>query len=339
MKKLSALLAVLMFGTIFLTACSSGSSTEDGGAAAGEKQEVIELNAVSFLQKDHALTATIHEWIKKMEEATNGQVKINWRGGPDVIPISEQFSAVTSGAIDIIFNYTGQYQSQAPEVNALPLSQLTPWEERENGLYDKMVQVHDEKLNVRYIGRWLSGSPRLWLTEPIDSVDDLKGMKIRTAPNYIRFFEALGIAPVNIDPAEVYTSLQTGVAEGFVFGGLIGPRNDGWTDSAKYVLDHPFWNQNCTILMNNDKWNQISPENQEAIIAATAEYERYMVDYYNQQDEQERKELENIGVQFITLPEEEAKKFLDTAYQVEWDYLAEQIPDGLEELRKLTEKQ
>lgn len=322
---------VLSFLLVILVSCSNAETSGNGSDTSGE----ITLNAVSFLPKDDQLTATIQEWIDRVEETTEGRVTVNWRGGDEVIPIGEQFEAINSGVMDINFTYTGQYQSLLPESMSIPLSQLQPWEERENGFYDLMVERHKE-LNVMYLGRWLTGSPRLWLNEPIDSINDLENMSIRSAPNYIRFFDNLGISSAMIDPGEVYTSLQTGVVDGFVYGGLSGPREDGWTDSAKYVLDIPFWTQNCVILMNHDKWEEISPEDQQAIIQASAEYEEYMVSYFESLYEEERESLENIGVEFIDLPEDEREIFLKTAYETEWEFIENEAPDLVDELRDKT---
>jgi TRAP-type C4-dicarboxylate transport system substrate-binding protein len=328
--KLTSLILVCLL--MMLTACSSSSSTSSNSESSDSS---VTLNAVSFLPKDHPLTATLQNWIENVEKSTEGRVKINWRGGADVIPISEQFEALNSGVIDVNFTYVGQYQSQAPESLSLALSQVTPWEERETGFYDFMVERHKE-IKTMYIGRWLTGSPRLWLDKPIDRVSDLKDLKIRSAPNYNRFFNEVGISSAMIDPSEVYTALQTGVVEGFVYGGLLGPRKDGWTDSTKYILDVPFWTQNCTILMNLDKWEGISEKDQQAILSATVEYEKYMVDYYTKLEVEERKELEKIGVNFISLPEEEKNKFLKMAYDSEWRFIQEETPDLADQLKTLT---
>ncbi|WP_080835660.1 TRAP transporter substrate-binding protein DctP [Cohnella massiliensis] len=324
-----------------LAACSSNANTGAEAPAAdagtgGAAAQSITVNAVSFLAKDDPLTATIHEWIEMVDEATGGEVKINWRGGADIIPPGEQANAVQTGAIDLIFNHTGQYESQNREVSAIPLSRLTPWEERENGFFDAMAEAH-RKIDMVYLGRWLNTSPRIWLNEPVTTLAELNGKKIRATGNYTRFFESLGINSVIIDPGEVYTSLQTGVVEGFVYGGLQGPRQNGWTDSSKYVLDHPFWNQNVTIVMNPAKWDSISAENQQKILDATAEYERYMVEYYDAESEKERAALEEAGVTFIQLSEEEGQAFVDRAFDVEWEYLATEIPDQVENLRSLSE--
>ncbi|MEW9673338.1 TRAP transporter substrate-binding protein DctP [Ammoniphilus sp. 3BR4] len=337
MKKIISLVLIIsMFQ--FLIACSSGSQPSGANESAKSSKETITLNAVGFLPVDDPLTASLHKWVEDVSKATEGRVQINWKGGSDVIPIAQQFDAVESGVIDVLFTYTGQYQSRAPEVLGIPLSQLQPWEERENGFYDFMVERH-QNIGVQYIGRWLTGSPRLWLNKPIDSLDQLNGLKIRSAPAYDRLFPAVGINSVQVDPADVYTSLQTGVVDGLVYGGLLGPRKNGWTDSTKYVLDHPFWNQNCTILANLDKWNSISEADRAAVAKVTAEYERYMVQHYTDEAQKEREELEKAGVKFIQFKsQEDADQFIKKAYDVEWEYMKKEVPDMAEKLQSLTMK-
>ena len=53
-------------------------------------------------------------------------------------------------------------------------------------------------------------------SRPINSPDDLKGMKIRlpVAPTLIALFKSLGASPTPLTLGEVYSALQTGVADG-----------------------------------------------------------------------------------------------------------------------------
>ena len=332
MKKVLSRFALILL-VMILAACSSN-STSSSSESSGDS---ITINAVSFLPKDDPLVQPLNEYVKMVEEATNGEVKINWRGGADIIPVGEQANAVQTGVVDmVIAAHTGQYESQNRAVQTMPLSKLDPWEERESGFYEAMVDAH-KKIDLVYLGRWLNTSPQIWLNEPISSLAELKNKKIRATGNYTRYFDSLGIKTVIIDPGEVYTSLQTGVVEGFVFGGISGPHKNGWTDSAKYVLDHPFWNANCAIIMNPDKWDSLSEEQQKTIQTATAEFERYMVDYHTEAEEKEREVLAEAGVKFITLSEEDVKEMTDKAYDVEWDYLKSEIPDEVESLRQLSE--
>lgn len=120
MKK-NLFLSMILILVLMLAACSSNSSStsEESGAS-----KAMTINAVSFLAKDDPLVEPINEYIRLIEEATEGQVKINWRGGADVIPVPEQANAVQTGVIDMVIGYTGQYETQNRAVQAMPLSQL-----------------------------------------------------------------------------------------------------------------------------------------------------------------------------------------------------------------------
>lgn len=320
--------ALIIIMITVISACSEETSTQN-------EEEVTEYTAVSFIPETDPMTDMIDNWIEDVEKATEGRVKIDWIGSTDILPVSSQVEALESGVIDVLFGHVGMYETRVPAATALSLSNLSPWEERENGLYEKMDEEHN-KINAKYIGRWLAGGPRIWLNDPIDELSDLENLKLRSAPNYVRLFSNLGVSPVITDPSDVYTSLQTGVVEGFVYGGLLGPRQNGWTDSAKYVLDHPFWSQNTTILMNEDKWNGISKEDQRTIEQVTSDFEKEMVNYFEKENSEERENLKEIGVQFIELSAEEEEIFLEEAQEVEWNHLESIIPKKVDELRRLT---
>lgn len=335
-------LAVVM--AIALVGCGQNqqpsSPSNQGGTSAPSTDEFsgVTLKALSFLPTNHPLVATIPNWIEKVEEATDGKVKINWIGGPEATPESEQFTALRNGVIDVNFPNTSMYGDQVPEARTIQLSQLKPWEERESGFYDKLFEAHEAQ-GVIYLGRFMSNELPfyLWFNDPFESLADLKGRKMRSHVIYNALIEAHGMVPSFVAPSDVYTALQQGIVEGFGWGGLLGPRVNGWTDSSKYVLDHPFYNQNGTILMRKEAWDKIPAEYQQKIIEATAEYEREMDAYFAEESAKERQELEAIGVQFIKLPGDEGEKFVQVNYDAAWAELEQDLP-GVEELRSLSSK-
>lgn len=292
------------------------------------------LKAVCFVPTDHPVGVMIPKWIEKIGEACP-EVEVKYLGGPEVIPGMQQIEAVRSGAVDVNFQATARYAPMAPAVNAFTLSKFTPWEERESGFYDFMVEQH-KKIGVMYLGRWLYDPFYMWVKKEIMHTDELKGMKMRTGTLYNRFMKALGIAPVRMRSGDVYTGLQRGTVEGFAWPTL-GPRQDGWTDVCKYMIDAPFFvSQNCVILMNLKKWDSFSQDVQKKMIQTTADFERAMVSHFKSAVEKERKELPKAGVTFIRLPPDEEKRFVSLAYEVEWQDLEKKVPDLVPQLKKLT---
>ncbi len=150
--------------------------------------------------------------------------------------------------------------------------------------------------------------------------------------------QALGITPVSVDQGEVYTALQRNIVEGFGWP-LIGPRDSGWTEVTKNVIDVPFYGaNNATILMNPTSWDKLTDEQKAQMQQTTADFEHYMVDYFKTANDKEREALVAAGVNFIKFSPEDEKKYLDTAYGVEWKDLESKVPDLVAKLKELTAK-
>lgn len=302
----------------------------------GASAKPVELKAVGFLPKDHALMAPANDLIKRINTELKDQVKINLAGAGEVIPPMQQADALKSGVVDMIFNVPAYFTALFPEGWAFFVSKYTPTEERKpGGFYDFMAKRF-QKINLMYLGRWLYSPFYLWTSKPVARLEDLKGLKMRTAAHYDRFMKEMGIVPVTIMPADVYTALEKGNVEGFGWP-LLGPRELGWTDKCKYIIDHPFHPaSNGVILINLDKWNSLPKAVQGKLRDITANFEPDMVSHFKKEDEKEWRELEKINVKKIHLPGADAKEYIDIIYRVDWEILKEKVPDLVPELKRVT---
>lgn len=351
MKRIFALAVLLLCASVLLFACSGGTSaggnsaegqTNESGQTGSESaggsgaQEAVVLKTISFLPPDHPFVKDIIPmWKQKVEEGTNGQVTVDWIGGPESIFAKEQFDAVRNGIVDVGFIASAYYIHLMPEADSLLLSPYTPTEEREKGYFD-FLSDRFKSQNIVYLGRWLSQSPfYFWTNKPIESLADLNGKKFRANPVYRGIMPALGITPVDIDTPEVYTALERGMVDGFGFP-LLGPRESGWTEVTKYIINAPFLEQNCTILMNSNKFQSLGPELQQKLMDITVEFEKEMVEYFIDAHEKEFAALKEAGVQEIVLNEEDSKKFYDLIKEVKWKELKEAVDEQTyNELEKL----
>jgi len=315
---------------------TAASSTTAGASASQDKP--VTLTAVSFLPKTHPLCSTIPKFVELVKQKTNGTVTIDYKGGPEVIAAVDQFEAVRTGAVDLLFTSGTYYEKQNLAQKGMYLTKVKPWEERTaGGLFDYMVDLH-AKLGVQYIGRWHANLPfYFFLNKPISSVSELKGMKLRSTANYELFFKALGINGVTVDAAEVYTALERNIVEGFAFV-LLGPRSSGWTQITKYYIDVPWWEGgNAAVLMNPKDWSDKLSENQrKQITEAQIEYEKYVYTTLTDMQTAEKAELEKSGVKTIDLPEDQKKQLRDMAYKSMIDGLQAAVPDELAKLKKIT---
>jgi TRAP-type C4-dicarboxylate transport system substrate-binding protein len=321
----SLVIGSIIAGLVFLGQVSANAATE--------------LKAVSFLPKDHKLCAMIPVWIDRINATLNGSIKITWVGGPEVMAAFNQPEAVRKGIFQLGFMPAAYYASLLPEADAISMSSLDFKQEREKGgLFDYMVERH-KKINMMFLGTWLYDPFYLYVSKPVAKLDDLQGRRMRTAVKYDKMMRALGMVPVTIEFGETYTALQRGVVDGFGWP-TIGPRDWGWTDSVKYVIDIPFYRrQNTFFLMNLDAWNKIPKVDQDKIMAITAEFEPDMKAYFERAIATETEEMAKVGVKRIKLSPEETTRYLEAANKSAWDDLEQKVPDQIKTLLKLTGQQ
>jgi TRAP-type C4-dicarboxylate transport system substrate-binding protein len=294
------------------------------------------LKAVSFVPKNHPLCVMIHVWVDRVNEQCKDAVKIDWVGGPEVIPGFDQAEALRNNSVQVIFNPTAYYAPLLPEGNAFTLSKLTMQEERKpGGFYDFMVERH-QRIGMMYIGTWLYDPFWLRINKPIKGIDDLKGVKMRTSALYDRMMKKMGIVPVTVQFGETFTALERGLVDGFGWSTL-GPADWGWLNNCKYIIDIPFYTrQNTLILMNLDVWNSLGKDVQDKIMDITVKFEPEMEAYFKNKIAEEWKRYDKMGIKRIKFSPEDTKKFLDIAYGAEWEDLEKKVPDLVPTLKKLT---
>ena len=81
-------------------------------------------------------------------------------------------------------------------------------------------------------------------------------MKIRCSPTNIGFLKKLGAQPIVIPPTEVYTALERGVVDGYVFPAAL-ITDWGWEKLTKYIVNPGFYNGANVVLVNKKKWDEM----------------------------------------------------------------------------------
>jgi TRAP-type transport system periplasmic protein len=294
------------------------------------------LKAVSFLPKDHPLCKMIHVWVDRVNAECGDAIKIDWLGGGEVIPGFDQAQSLQNNIVQIIFNPTAYYAPLAPELNAFTLSKLSIAEERKpGGLYEYMDERH-KKIGMKYIGTWLHDPFYLRVNKPVKTIEDLKGVKMRTSALYDRFMKKLGMIPVTVKFGDTFTSLERNLVQGFGFATL-GPRDWGWLKNCKYIIDIPFYTrQNTLILMNLDVWNGLEKSVQDKIMDITIKFEPEMVAHFETQIKEEWKKYDEIGIKRIKFTPAENKRYYEAAYAAEWEDLTKKVPALVPDLKRLT---
>jgi TRAP-type C4-dicarboxylate transport system substrate-binding protein len=295
------------------------------------------LKAVAFIPASHPVMWGSRAWADEINAALKGELKINYVGGPEIIPRRDQSEAVKNGVLDMAFIVTADLQDRIPESMGLVLSRLNPTQERESGFFDYIDGLFQERLNTKLLGRVQMSPFYLWLNKDAKNLGDLKGLKMRTSSLYDRLMRNFGMIPVSMNSPEVLTALDRGLVDGFGWptSGIV---KKGWAKHAKYVIYLPFFEwSNVVTTMNLDKWNALSASAQKTVNDVSIAFEPKMVAHYRAGIAKDWKELEAAGVKKIKFSDAENKEYTDAAYNLEWAALEKKVGAAtVAKLKKLT---
>jgi TRAP-type C4-dicarboxylate transport system substrate-binding protein len=317
-----------------LVAAVAGMALLTAGTAASAAE--VTLRAVNAFSEGSAFAKPFEDFVKKVNAEGKGIVQINYIGGPKAMPPFEVANAVKNGVVDMANVTAAFYTNLLPEGDALKLSTRSIAEQRANGAYEFINELHNKKVNAWYLARIGEGVPfHLYLTRPIEK-PDLSGLTIRVTPVYRAFFAALGANVVQTPPGEVYTALERGVVQGYGWP-ILGVFDLGWQDRTKYRVDPGFYTVDVEVLVNLDKWKGLSEPQREYLTkqALWLEAENAKM---AAQGEAEKKRQAAAGIQAITLAGADTEKWEKTATEAGWAAIKQVAPENADKLRALLTK-
>jgi TRAP-type C4-dicarboxylate transport system substrate-binding protein len=323
-------IAVLLFSAIGLGLSSSALAADP-----------ITVNFISFLnlkQYDFALWKPLV--LDKIAERSQGEIKVQVRGGPEAIAIFDQAMAVKNGIVDMMYTSVGFYTSLVPGIESIRLSEISPQEERKNGTFE-YIQKLAEKAGLKYLGRGLPSSAGffyLFTKKKPMKPEDFKGMKLGGSAAFLGFLRGLGATPVVMPLTEYYTAMERGVIDGHI-GSLSVWMNTGSYEITKCAIDYPYWSSPNAIMFNLNKWNSLPAHLQKMIQEVVIEQEAAWPAINDREEAKMKQKAVHSGVEFFKLSPETAKFFHRAAYDLTWEEDAKKYPaEIVNGLRALIQK-
>lgn len=301
------------------------------GAAAAE--EAV-LRAISAFQTGTAFARPFDEFVASVNEAGKGVLRIEVIGGPDAMPPFEIGNALRGGVVDLA-NTTAVYHANlVPEGLAMTLTDRSMAELRENGGYALLDQIHRQKANIHWLGRLVQNVQYyIYLSKEPAGELQLSGLKIRSAPIYQAFFSALGIAPVQTAPGEVFTALERGTIDGYAWPAL-GVFDLGWQEKTAARVEPGFYQVETGIYVSGNTWDRLD-DAQKALLEAQMKAFEDEADSFTALAAEELKRQEAEGIKVHTLPEAEAADFVARSVEEGWKPILAANPEQGAKLREL----
>ena len=340
MKKISFLfMALILVTSLIIAGCAAPEPKPK--PAPEPAPEPIVWEAVSLFPAGYEIGIPVQALADKVNTRSNGELRIDFLGGPEVIGMFDQASAVKAGVVEMAFIFTGAYSGLVPGSEAVAFSRLTPDEEHETGFWDFMVGLHKEA-GLFYLGSWnFSGSaPVLFIytNVRVDRPQELAGQKMAGVGMIADpFMKALGMAHTLMSYGDLYSAMEQGVVDGF-WDSRTGPVGMGLTDVSKYFIDHGFYVDNTVFIVNLDSWNSLPQHLQDLVMESAEEVGREMPAMHKEVVDRDTQAMLDAGVELIKFSPADAKWFTELAYEIAWDDLTQKYPEIAAEAKALLTK-
>lgn len=277
----------------------------------------------------------VEEVQKEADQKYPGELKLNYKGGGEVIRNREQVEACRIGLIDMVYTAGSYYTSILPEVDTMSLTTMRPWEEREAGVFGYLETLHNAKANVHMLGRVGTGSLfHLFLAKPMESIADLKGRKIRCSPTNIPFMKSVGAVPIGMPPPDVYTAMERGVVDGYILPPAT-IRDFGLIPVSKYMIFPGFYEPCQFVLINLDKWKKLPQHLQDLLTENTKKMAHYNIENIANHLKAEMDDFKKQGMTFTELPGAEASKFKKLAEDALYGVVLKKAPEEAKKIKEM----
>jgi len=247
----------------------------------------------------------------RIHEMTDGQIDIKVFAAGELVPALESFDAVSSGAADIYHGAEYYWQGKSKAYNfftAVPYgmtaAEINGWIYHGGGqqLWDDLAKGFNIKpFMAANTGVQLSG----WYRNEINSLDDLKGLKIRMPGLGGEVMRRLGAAAVTLAGPDIFPALQNGTIDAAEW---VAPWNDmafGFYRIAKFYYWPGFHEPGSSLAagFNLKVWESLTKQQQAVVRAACAAENDYTLAEYTHHNGRALKTLvEQHGVQMRKFP-------------------------------------
>jgi len=306
-----------LFIILGITSCTN--ETTDSETVSIDKDKTYNWRLVTSWPKNYPGLGMAPERIADLvEEMSDGQMTVTVYGAEEQVPAFGVFDAVSSGSHQM--GHSGGYfwKGKVPAAQfftsvpfGLTADEINAWVNRGGGL--ELWREIYEPFNIYPIPAGNTGTQMFgWFNKEINSLEDVKGLKMRIPGIGGEVLKEAGGIPVTLPGGELFTALQTGVIDATEW---VGPYNDltfGFHQAAKYYY-YPGWHEPgpmLELIINLDEWNSLPKHLQAIIETATKAVNQDMLDEYLAKNNQALTELVEVhGVELRRLPDDVIEEF------------------------------
>ena len=229
-------------------------------------KNIIQLRMATTWPKNFPGVGTTAEKVAEtITKASDGRLEIKVYGSGEIVPAYEVFDAVRQGTVEMGHGWAGYWISKNPGLayfGGIP-GGLSPSEQSSWIMHGGGQKLWEEAMEPYGMQPFQAGIVQSemfgWYKKTLNSLEDLKGLKIRMAGLANEILNRMGATAVNIPGGEVMSSFQSGVVDAVEWGGPWMDLAFGFPKIAKICYGpgiHSPGSMN-EMLINKDLYNNL----------------------------------------------------------------------------------
>lgn len=302
----------------FVLGAAVASIAFSGAAFAQE----VTLRLHQFLPSQATIPANaITPWTQKIEEESDGRIKfelypaMQLGGGPPNL-----YDQAKDGVVDVIWTVLGYTPGRFPKSEVFEMPFMVTTGEATSMAFQEFVEANtmDEFEGVKLIAVHTHGPGLFHSKDPINTLEDLSGMKIRGGSRVISdMLNRLGATAVGMPVPATTEALSKGVIDGTTIPWEVAPSirtSELVTNHTGFSGTHGLYTQTFALIMNQASYDGL-PDDLKAVIdnnsgmEVAAMFGRVM----DEGDIAGRKQAEEMGNNIVTLDEAETARWQEAA--------------------------
>ncbi len=318
MRGIKRLVSACLCGVMLMTLAGCSSST-GGSAFTGGKRIIRISHAQSETHPEHIGLLAFKEYV---EENLGDKYEVQIFPNEILGAAQKAIELTQTGAIDFVVAGTANLETFADvyEIFSMPYlftSEEAYHETMEDTDYMETIYESTDEAGFRVLTWYNAGTRNFYATTPINTPDDLKGLKIRVqqSPASVSMMNAFGAAASPMSFGEVYTAIQQGVIDG-AENNELALTNNKHGEVAKYY-SYNMHQMVPDMLIGNLKFLEgLSDEELEIFQEAARISTEVEMEEWDTQVQEAKDYAENeMGVEFIEVDVEAFKEKVEPLHE------------------------
>lgn len=279
----------ILVATLALVACSREPETVTESSGEPHSQQTFDWKLITTWPKNLPAIGTAPErFAVLVDEMSSGRLKIKVYGAGELVGATEVFDAVSLGTAEMGHGAAYYWVGKVPAAVAfttlpfgMTVQEMNAWLHYGGGL-ELWKEIY-EPFNLIPMAAGNSGVQMAgWFNKEINSIEDLKGLKMRIPGIGAEVMRRAGAAAVYLPGGEIFTSLQTGVIDATEWVGPLNDRTLGLHEVAKYYY-YPGWHEPSALIeliVNKEAFDSLPLDLQRIVEVAARATNQDMLDEF-----------------------------------------------------------